>query len=104
MTPNEVKSIILKEIKNNYNLSNNNSVDLKKCLVSPTLRFYQDSFNDNTIVSLWLVLEEDLITKKGYKIVFNEKTESFGLAIPGHGGADFLVGYYGSFLETLKAM
>ena len=104
MTPNEVKSIILKEIKNNYELSNNHDVDLNKCLVVPKLHFYNDSIKENTIVSLWLVLEEDPITKRGYKIVFNEKTETFGLAIPGQAETDHLIGYYGSFLETLKAM
>jgi len=51
----------------------------------------------------YLVLEEDPVSQSGYKIVYSDLENMFGLAVCGHDYAIF-IGYYGTFLETLEAM
>ena len=53
---------------------------------------------------MWLVLEENPRTRGGYKIVFDEQRREFGLATREQSGRDVLLGFYGTFMETLDAM
>jgi hypothetical protein len=104
------------EIAGNWERSNAHGVDLRKCVVRPPVsNEYQESFvlshkidaQGRKVVdrwgerprNLWLVLEEHPGTKSGYAIVYREETDVFGLALAGA-----VVGYYGTFLETLEAM
>ena len=101
MNAEDVTRIIEEEIAGEWDLSNLHGVDLKRCLVPPMLRAFDGASSGDH----WLVLEEDPIGRRSYKIVFHEERMTFGLAISGvDGAADFVVGYYGTFLETLAAM
>ena len=100
----EVSEIIEREIGGDWSLSNLHGVDLRRCLVKPTKKVYKDSFREGEKVELWLVLEEVPEDHSGYKIVFDERRRLFGLATKGLDGADVLIGYYGSFVDTLEAM
>lgn len=104
MKTSEVSEIIEHEINGNWSLSNAHGVDLKRCLVVPTKRVYEDSFNQGKTIELWLVLEEVPEDQSGYKIVFDVDTSMFGLAVKGFGNEDVFLGFHGSFLETLEGM
>jgi len=104
MEASEVSKIIESEIGGNWSLSNAHRVDLRQCLVKPTKQMYEDSFNPNETIELWLVLEEIPEDKSGYKIVFDEKSSMFGLATSSFYELDVFLGFYGSFLDTLEGM
>lgn len=104
MSPTEIANKIHREVGGNWTISNAHGVDLAKCLIKPPVRqLFVDSF-DNSEVDLWLVLEEYPADKSGYKIVFDEKTQMFGLATGSCHGPDLYLGPYGTFLEALQNM
>ncbi len=104
MDATEISRLIQREIEGGSFISNAHGIDLRRCLVTPTKGVYEDCSGSGTI-ELWVVLEEVPEDQSGYKIVFDERTGSFGLATRNFPGRpDGLVGFYGSFLETLEAM
>ena len=104
MLASEISKLIEEEIDGNWDILNPHGVDLGRCLVPPTKKAYK-SATDGVIEELWLVLEEYPENQSGYKIVFDEKSEEFGLATGDFfGGPDVFLGIYGTFLETLSAM
>jgi hypothetical protein len=104
MEASEVSEIIEREVNGNWSLSNAHGVDLKRCLVPPVKKTYEDSFKEGVTIELWLVLEEIPEDKSGYKIVYDENSAMFGLAINGAHAHDVFIGFYGTFLETLEGM
>jgi hypothetical protein len=74
-----------------------------ECLCPPERQVFLDSFNNNEPLHLWLVFNESLNTEEGYKVVYAENEELFGLAVPGTDTPVF-IGIYGSFVETLNSM
>jgi hypothetical protein len=103
MEAKEISQIIEWELNGDWSLSNAHGVDLKRCLVTPILQTY-DNFNQTETLGLWLVLEEMSDDKSGYKIVFDEKSKMFGLAMSSFGKHYIFLGFYGTFLETLEGM
>ena len=104
MSSAEVADLVAAGIGGDWSQSNAHGVDLKKCLVKPVRRVYEDSFKAGATVELWLVLEEIPEDGSGYKIVFDEITRQFGLATSSGAGRDIFLGFYGNFIETLEAM
>jgi len=104
MTPQEVRSRVEEEIGENWALSNAHGIELSRCLVTPQKGRYRDSFHEGQTIELWLVLEEDPVARKGYKIVYDEDADKFGLAVADDRSAGVFLGLYGSFLETLSGM
>ena len=104
MTADEIEDLIRKEIGDLWNISNAHGVDLKKCLVKPEKHTFTDSLTQHTQLELWLVLEELPDTRGGYQIVFDERTQMFGLATTDVKTGRIYLGPYGSFLETLEGM
>ena len=105
MKASEVSEIVEREIDGNWSLSNAHGVNLQKCLIAPPVkRVYEDSFKEGEALEMWLVLEEIPEDKTGYKIVFDEESGMFGLAISGKHDNDVFIGFYGTFLETLEGM
>jgi hypothetical protein len=125
LTPDEVWQKVWVEISGDWDRPNHHGIALKRRVVRPPeLRDYVllewpprkpgDYASDGhprvefrySLVKLWLVLEEKPDTRNGYKIVYDERADQFGLAIasgvPVRG--DTFIGVYGSFLETLEAM
>lgn len=80
MEASEVSQIVEDEINGIWSVSNAHGIDLKRCLVIPTRRDYVDPIAEGQPLSLWLVLEEVPEDQPGYKIVFDEATNQFGLA------------------------
>jgi hypothetical protein len=104
MEASEVSRIIEDEIDGNWSVSNAHGVELKRCLVTPTKHAYEDSFKEGETIYLWLVLEEIPEDRSGYKIVFDDESRAFGLAIGNAHDRNVFVGFYGTFLETLQGM
>jgi hypothetical protein len=104
MTPSEVTQLIAQEIGSNWGHTNAHGLDLKVCLVTPELGAYCDPMDDARTFDLWRVLEEHPNTRSGYRIVFDERDRSFGLAMTDQHGRDVFLGSYGTFMETLDAM
>jgi hypothetical protein len=75
-------------------------------MVEPRLVSCLNSFphlGDGEPLRAWIVLEEMPGTRDGYVIIFYEEQGVFGLAIWDE-ITPVLVGFYGSFLDTLQAM
>jgi hypothetical protein len=105
MEASQVSQIVADEINGDWSVSNAHGIDLKRCLVVPARHDYADPITEDQSVSLWLVLEEVPEDQSGYKIVFDEATLQFGLAIGDtERNRDVFLGYYGTFLETLASM
>jgi len=106
MEPSEVTEIIGSEVAGDWSHSNAHGVDLKRCLVFPVKQLYENPVRNSTTgtIELWLVLEESPERKSGYKIVFDEKSRKFGLAIKDTQNKNAFLGFYGTFLATLDAM
>ena len=109
MTGEAVRELVEQEIAGEWSLTNLHGCDLRRCLVSPKLREYDDSGGGRPLVDpppvirLWLVLEETPEDRDGYKIVYGGEAGMFGLAVSGS-PRDVFIGYYGSFRETYRGM
>lgn len=103
MTQADVTRLIEDEIGDDWSRSNLHGVVLKECLVSPVKGFYDDPAGNGPALEMWLVLVENLPGGGGYRIVFDEEEQIFGLAVPGKVN-DAFIGYYGTFWETLEGM
>jgi hypothetical protein len=109
MTAEGVRELIEREVAGDWSLTNLHGCDLRRCLVPPALREYDDCgwgrplVKPYPVVRLWLVLEELPADRGGYKIVYGEETGMFGLAVPGS-DRDVFIGYYGTFRDTYRSM
>jgi len=103
MTSEEISQLIDSDIASNRETLSWFGRPLAECRLTPILLEFTDSFNNDDPIMLWLVFEEDPISKQGYKIVYSEDANEFGLAVQGE-KAGVLIGIYGSFVDTLNAM
>jgi hypothetical protein len=83
-------------INNNWAINKNN---IHNYLIEPRLEEYIDLFNNK--IMFWTVFEED---NGGYKIVYSEEDNEFGLAMVSNKNEKTFIGFYGSFGETLYSM
>jgi hypothetical protein len=105
MTSDELRIRIEREIAGNWSRTNGHGCDLRQCLMTPVKKTFEDSSDPSCTVVLWLVLEEDPMDCNGYKVVYDEATDEFGLACPFVSGRNGYLGSYGStFLEAFDAM
>ena len=109
MTAEAIRQRVESEIAGDWSLTNAHGCDLRRCLVSPEVREYDDCgggrplAEPTPVVRMWLVLEERPEDRDGYKIVYGPEAGMFGLAVAGS-PRDVFIGYYGSFLEAWRAM
>lgn len=111
MTNKEVASTVREQIGDDWSKSDSHRVDLSRCLVSPTkinviARSVQDGKTSDAVIGVWLVLEEDVRNRDGYKIIFEEAANRFGLASPGFPSDAYpiLVGWYSDFMTAFEGM
>ncbi len=102
MTSEHLEKKIREEISEHWEISNAHGVDLQKCLIKPLKQKYF-SFDRKEIYELWTVLEE-IPDGSGYKIVYDEKTDLFGLGVLSNKDELINIGFYGDFLNTLESM
>ena len=85
MTPEEVRQCVESQIGDRWDETNAHGVDLRKCLVPPrkvkmiNRKVVKGKLKDS-VVEVWIVLEETPGDPKGYTILFDEEDRSFGLA------------------------
>lgn len=109
MTGEAVRELIEREIAGDWSRTNAHGCDLRRCLVPPELREYDDCGGGRPLVEpcpvvrLWLVLEEVPEVHSGYKIVYGPEAGMFGLAVPGT-TRDVFIGYHGSFFDAYRGM
>jgi len=105
MTAAELRARIEREIGANWTRTNAHGCDLRRCLITPVKRSFEAEYDASATVDLWIVLEEHPESCDGYKIVYDEKTERFGLACPGIHGREVHLGAYGdTFMQAFDAM
>lgn len=104
MTADQVRQRVLAEIGDQWEKSNAHGVDLRKCLVDPEKHKFRNGCDENVFLDLWLVLEEDPGNKSGYKIVYDEEDDNYGLAMSDVRHGLTYIGTYGTFMETLQSM
>ncbi len=106
LTAEQLSARIDLEIGNNWSQRNGHNCNLKQCLLAvPALQQFESSSDPTKTIDLWLILEEDPVNRDGYKVVYDESTNKFGLAckfISGRNG--YLGAYGGTFLEAFDAM
>ena len=76
---------------------------LVEWLQEPKRSRFLNSHNNDEAEELWLVFEEGPEPGEGYKVVYDEELNMFGLAVNGF-TEPVLIGYYGGFVETLNSM
>ncbi|MEM9354121.1 MAG: hypothetical protein AAGA92_14010 [Planctomycetota bacterium] len=100
VTAEQLRLRIEAEIGGDWSCTNGHGCDLRQCLFEPEKQLFEDSDNP-----LWLLLEEDPVSRDGYKVVYDESTGMFGLACRFMSGRNGYLGPYGdTFLEAFKAM
>jgi hypothetical protein len=109
MTSQEIFEIVMNEINAGWSLANAQGLNINKCLLSQPVKMqfmeYSAKMDNPRCVELWLVLQENPDGKTGCMIVFNEQRNRFGLAISDAPDKPAIIlGYYGSFLDTLLGM
>ena len=73
-------------------------------LIDPRpVRFSTDA-NGNTFKDLWLVTDHTGQEDSSYRIVYDENSQMFGLAVTLDSGVEWYMGSYGSFSETVESM
>ena len=107
----DVSQVIKDQIGSSKSLPNSHGVVLHRCLTTPTLikvihRKVIGGKTKDSIETVWLVLEERSGDEDGYKIIFNEQRNSFGLVSAGFpkDSHPVLCGYYGDFPTALACM
>ena len=103
MSGEDVARLIEAEVAGDWDRPNAHGCTVRRCLVEPKKLTFSDSLNPDT-VDLWLVLEEDPEACDGYKVVYDDVNEGFGLAITDSDDKRVYLGLYGSFLDAYDAM
>ncbi len=106
MKSEEIAELIQSEIRTRKHEIDELGWEWQTDLVPPhKANFGYDPHDSEAAIELWVVFVEILENGcTGYTIVYDEEVKNFGLATPGRDGQSFFLGYYGSFLDTLKAM
>lgn len=103
MSSEDVARLIEAEVAGDWNRQNAHGCTVRRCLVEPQKFAFADPLNSDT-VDLWLVLEECPESLDGYKVVYDDVNESFGLAITDSNDKRVFLGLYGGFLDAYDAM
>ena len=103
MTGADVTRLIEAEVAGDWDRENLHGCTVRRCLIEPERRTVLNP-PDGDPVDVWIVLEEEPETRDGYKVIYDDVNESFGLAYPDRKGVSTLVGLYGSFLTAYDGM
>jgi hypothetical protein len=111
MHPLDVRKLVENEIGDDWTVTNDHHVDLRRALVPPRrITVIERSVRNGKLrdrpLDVWLVLVERPETLEGYRIVMKEDESVFGLATGGFPKDEHLVlcGWYGDFMTTFRGM
>ena len=102
MTSEGLESIIKREISDIDLGTNSYGINWKECLIKPIKQKYF-SFDKSEVYDLWTVFEE-LPDGSGFKIVYDEKEEKFGLGVLTLKNELILLWLKGDFVATFNAI
>jgi hypothetical protein len=104
MTAEEIQKIVDRELNEpEEELKSWNEEEVRRLLLKPVKHTYLDTFEEDSTMELWLILDERPGVPTSQKIVYDENENEFGLAGEKDGQPVFL-GYYGTLVETLESM
>lgn len=103
MSRDDVRQLIEQQVAGDLDRRNAHGCTIQRCLIKPQKLAFSDPFN-STLIDLWLVLEEDPETREGYKVVYDDVNEAFGLAITSSEDELVFLGLYGDFLDAYDGM
>lgn len=103
MTSNELSTLIAGDLAANRSELIWHGRAIDQCLLEPAKVTCLNSHADNQPEQYWLVFEEGPNAGAGYKVVYEEESGEFGLAVTGE-TEPVVVGIYGGFVETLNSM
>ena len=104
MAEEEIRQIIEQELRKSSNWAAWNEPEILPRLVSPRKMPFLVDLDWNQSLDLWLVYE-DADDGSGFKIVYDESTRKFGLAISlGGFSRELVLCFYGSFQDTLRGL
>jgi hypothetical protein len=111
MDATSIGALIRSQIGDAWDTTNAHGVDLREALLLPELvtvihRQVRDGKLHDALVDVWVVLIENPKARSGYRLVAAEDGSTFGLASDGFPSDQHLVlvGWYGDFLTTFRAM
>ena len=106
MTAAEVLAILKSEVGDQWQRGDwPHGVELDRCVLNPPeMHRFVEATSSTEELDLWVVLEEDPINRRGYRIVLDPESRQFGLATKGNDGKQLFLGLYGGFVETLESM
>jgi len=102
MTEEDIHQLIEQELRESSNWAAPTKPEILSRLVRPRKMPFLVDMDWNHVLDLWLVYEN---TDDGFefKVVYDETTGKFGLAISlGGGNRELVLGFYPSFQDTLK--
>ena len=103
MTADEVQAIVDGELAGDYSITNLHGVDLTTSLTRPPRLIELTDVVTGKMLPVWLVLEAHP-EGPGYIVVYSPEDREFGLGQVADGYEPALLGLYGSFIDTFKAM
>jgi hypothetical protein len=103
MTSQQVRALVEQSIQGQWDRSNLHHVDLRRSLIRPKLLNFVWVDGSHSKM-LWLVLTEHPGVESGYAVVYDEESDTFGLAEFTEGYEPCCFGLYGDFLTAFDAM
>jgi len=111
MTASDVRVLVEDQIGERWDESNPRDINLRHSLVPPqrmkfTHWFVGDAGVAYRNIDAWLVLEERRKKSDGYKVIYDEQTGKFGLALRGWHNDPYLSvdTFFGDFWSAFNAM
>lgn len=104
MNAEEVRRRVENEIGDDWQRTNAHGCEFRRCLVKPALVECSRNSDGSEAVEVWVVLKENPDSDIGYRVVYCEKDDGFGLATKLVGNIDWYMGSYGTFIKAYDAM
>ena len=104
MTPDQIKTLVIRELKNDFIAAQLRGVDLARCIVEPALAIFEDARDPEKTHQLFIVFKEIPDSEEGFHIVCDVNACEFGLTIKGKGLHRVFLGFDGSFRDAFEGM
>ena len=111
MNAQQVRELVEAQIGDNWAITNDHGVNLRRALVTPKKitafeRNVRNGKLGDRLVKVWVVLVEKTETGNGYRIVMKDDEPKFGLASEGFPSDEHLVlnGWNGDFMTAFQGM
>ncbi|MBI1925690.1 hypothetical protein HYR99_15725 [Candidatus Poribacteria bacterium] len=76
----------------------------KAHLIAPRRITFYPNLETSDMDSCWLVTDHTGVQDAGYRVIYDEALDMFGLITELHDGRVYCLGFYGGFAETIESM